>query len=73
MDYGKVFKKIREDKGMSRPELSKELKVTKSALWKIENRQSVPKQATIESLSKLTGVPVARIIIESIEPEDFVV
>jgi transcriptional regulator with XRE-family HTH domain len=73
MNYGIVFKQVREATGMSRPELAKKLGMTKSALWKIENRQSIPKQTTIDALSKLTGVPVARIVIESIEPEDFFV
>ena len=71
MDYGKVFKNLREERGMSRAELSSLLGVTKSALWKIENGQSVPKQSTIVALSGIALSPVARIVIEALEPSDY--
>ena len=71
MDYGKVFKNLREERGMSRAELSSLLGVTKSALWKIENGQSVPKQSTIVALSGIALIPVARIVIEALEPSDY--
>lgn len=71
MNYGKVFKQIREEMCLSRQELAKQLGITKSALWKIENGISTPKPTTITALSVVSKVPVARIQIGSIEPNDY--
>ena len=71
MNYGKVFKEIREEMNLSRQELATKLGITKSALWKIENGISTPKPSTIVALSSVSGMPVARIQIGSIEPKDF--
>lgn len=71
MTYAKVFKEIREEMNLSRQELAKQLGITKSALWKIENGLSTPKPTTIYALSVVSNIPMARIQIGSIEPEDF--
>lgn len=73
MNIGKVMKDIREERGISRPAMAKDLGVTASALWKIENGKVVPKYGTIEKFSKSLNVPIARIYIESLDAADFFV
>lgn len=71
MNIGRVFKQARERQGLPLKIMSSRLGLTPSALWKIENGSSWPKQKTIQAFSMVTRMPVARIYIESIEPTDY--
>lgn len=71
MNIGKVFKQTRQKEGVTLKIMSSRLGLTPSALWKIENGSSWPKQRTIQAFSMETRMPVARIYIESIEPTDY--
>lgn len=73
MDIGKAMAKIRQECEISRPDMAKLLKVTPSALWKIENGRSVPKAKTIDRFCEQLHIPLARLYIESLQPEDFII
>lgn len=71
MNIGKAMKNIREERGISRPAMARELGITASALWKIENGKTAPKQGTIDKFSKTLNVSIAWLYIESLEAVDF--
>ena len=71
MNYGKAFRQIREEQGLSRSEVSKKIGCTPSALCKIENGQVLPKKATIAAFCLATKTPVARLCTLSFEAHDF--
>lgn len=71
MNYGKVFKQIREASQTSRPQMARELGITPSALWKIEHCRAAPKRETISRFCNLAGISVAYFYISSLEKEDF--
>lgn len=73
MDIGKAMAKIRQEYEIGRPEMAKLLKITASALWKIENGKSVPKGKTIDRFCDTLRIPLARLYIESLQPEDFII
>lgn len=73
MDIGKTMAKIRQEVGISRPDMAKMIHVTTSALWKIENGKTVPGKVTIERFCRQLFIPLARIYIESLEPEDYII
>lgn len=65
--------KIRQEVEISRPDMARLLKITPSALWKVENGKSVPKWKTIERFCEQLHIPLARLYIESLQPEDFII
>lgn len=65
--------KIRQECEISRPDMAKLLKITASALWKIENGKSIPKGRTIDQFCDTLRIPLARLYIESLQPEDFII
>ena len=65
--------KIRQECEIGRPEMAKLLKITPSALWKIETGHSVPKGKTIDRFCDTLRIPLARLYIESLQPEDFII
>lgn len=71
MNLGKVFKKFREEKGITQRSLAQALGITPTALYKIESGRNCPKQKTIESFQMISGYPTARIYIEALGPEDY--
>lgn len=71
MNIGKVFKQARQGRELPLKIMSSRLGLTPSALWKIEVGQSWPKPKTIDAFSRETGIPIARIYIESLEPTDY--
>lgn len=71
MNIGQVFLKARQKEKVSLKAMSSKLGLTPSALWKIEAGQSWPKPKTIDAFSRETGIPIARIYIESLEPSDY--
>lgn len=71
MNIGKVFKTERERLGISRPEMAKRLKMTASALWKIEAGKTVPKHATIENFCRNACVSLAYVYMSAMERNDF--
>lgn len=73
MEIGKAMAKIRQECEIGRPEMAKLLKITPSALWKIENGRSLPKEKTISRFCDALRIPLARLYIESLQPEDFIV
>lgn len=72
MDYGKVFKEIREANKTSRPKMAKDLGITASALWKIEHGKAAPRKETISRFCRLAGIPIGYFYISSLEREDFI-
>lgn len=73
MEIGNAMARIRQEIGISRPDMAKKLKVTPSALWKIENGKTVPKGKTVDRFCELLHIPLARLYIESLQPEDFII
>jgi transcriptional regulator with XRE-family HTH domain len=71
MNIGQVFLKARQKDKVTLKAMSSKLGLTPSALWKIEVGQSWPKPKTIDAFSRETGIPIARIYIESLEPSDY--
>ncbi len=71
MNYGKAFKEIREEAGLTRKDLSEKLACTPNSIWKIENGRVRPKEATITSLCFVTKTPLARFYLLTLEPRDF--
>ncbi len=71
MNIGQVFLKARQKEKVTLKAMSSKLGLTPSALWKIEVGQSWPKPKTIDAFSRETGIPIARIYIESLEPSDY--
>lgn len=72
MDYGKVFKEIRQASNTSRPQMARDLGITASALWKIEHGKASPKKETVSRFCRLTGITLAYFYISSLEREDFI-
>lgn len=73
MDIGKAMARIRKEVEISRPDMAQMIRITPSALWKIENGKSVPSKETIERFCRQLYIPLARIYIESLEPEDYII
>lgn len=65
--------KIRKEVEIGRPDMAKMLGITTSALCKIENGRHVPKRETVEKFCRQLYIPLARIYIESFEPEDYII
>ena len=71
MNLGKVFKKFREEKGITQRSLAQALNITPTALYKIESGKNWPKQKTIEAFQMVSGYKTARLYVESFEPQDY--
>lgn len=71
MNYGKAFKEIRDEQGLSRTEVAKLLGCTPSALSKIERGKTHPKPQTIEAFCLFMRIPIARFYFEAFTREDF--
>jgi transcriptional regulator with XRE-family HTH domain len=71
MNIGKAMKIIREENGLSRPELAKKLGCTPTSIWKIENNRVVPKKSTVEFFCFMTKTPLARLYSLAFEARDF--
>lgn len=62
---------IREENGLTRPQMADRLSVTPGALWKIENGKTIPNPATIQCFCIATRTPLARLYTLAFEPVDF--
>lgn len=71
MNLGKVFKKFREEKGITQRSLAQALNITPTALYKIESGKNWPKQKTIEAFQMVSGYKTARLYVESFESQDY--
>lgn len=71
MNFGKAFRKIREEQNRSRGEVARLINCTPSALSRIENSRTVPKWKTIETFCAMCRVPIARFYAEAFEPGDY--
>ncbi len=71
MNIGKVFKKFREEKGITQRSLAQAINITPTALYKIESGKNWPKQKTIEAFQMVSGYKTARLYVESFEPQDY--
>lgn len=71
MNLGKAFKKIREERGLSRAQVAGAIGVTSSALWKIEAGKTSPKEMTIRKFCAHTHVPIAYFYNWAMTIEDF--
>ena len=67
MNYGKAFKTIREEQGLSRAEVAKQIGCTPSALSRIV----IPKQSTIETFCTMMRVPIAAFYYRAFTTDDF--
>lgn len=64
---------IRQELKISRPDMARMLDITPSALWKIENGKTLPKGKTIDRFCGQLHIPLARLYIESLQPNDFII
>lgn len=71
MNFGKAFRELREEKGLSRAEVAKQIGCTPSALSKIENGRTVPKEITIRKFCAFIHVPVAFFYNRAFTIEDY--
>lgn len=71
MNIGNAIKKIREESGLSRREMSAKIGCTQTALWKIETGKVYPKNSTVDLFCFVTKTPLARLYSMSFEPRDF--
>jgi transcriptional regulator with XRE-family HTH domain len=71
MNFGKAFKELREEKGLSRKEVAKQIGCTQSSLSKIERNKVQPKPATIDAFCVICVTPVARFYNLAFEADDF--
>lgn len=71
MNIGKAMKEMRELGQISRSQMAKDLGITESALWKIENGKTVPKGSTISRFCAKMIIPLAYLYHNSFEAEDF--
>ena len=71
MNYGKAFKEIREERGFSRPAVASKIGCTPSALSKIENGRTTPKEKTISRFCAVAQVPVAYFYQKALSMEDY--
>ena len=71
MNYGKAFRELREENGFSRADVAKQIGCTPSALSKIENGKTVPKEKTIAKFCLMTRTPMARFYTLALEKDDF--
>jgi len=65
--------KIRQEVELGRPDMARMLNITPSALWKIEMGKVVPKGKTVDRFCEQLHIPLARLYIESLQPEDFII
>lgn len=71
MNYGKAFRELREEKGLSRAEIANRIGCTPSALSKIESGKVRPKEKTIEKFCVMTSTQIARFYTLALTREDF--
>lgn len=71
MNFGKVFKEVREKMDLSQRAMAKKIDLTPSALWKIESGKSQPKQETIKKLCDVGDIPMAYFYKMATELDDF--
>ena len=71
MNYGKAFREIREEKGLSRSDVARRIGCTTSSLSKIENGKVTPKEKTIARFCLITYTPMARFYTLAFDMTDF--
>lgn len=71
MNLGKAFKTIREELGLTRPQVAGAIGLTSSALWKIEAGKTNPKEGTVAKFCYRYKVPLARLYTLAFEKKDF--
>lgn len=71
MNFGRVFRKAREERAESQRSFASKLGLTPTSLWKIEYGRVKPNQNTIKRFHEATGIPIAKIYIDAIELQDF--
>lgn len=71
MNYGKAFKELREEKGLSRTDVAKQIGCTPSALSKIERNKVQPKPITIDAFCVICETPIARFYNLAFDADDF--
>lgn len=72
MNYGRAFKSIRDEVGISRASLAKQIGCTPSALSKIENGKTIPKRITIHKFCAITHAPMAYFYNKTMDLEDYI-
>ena len=72
MKYGKAFRELREECHVSRSKVAELLGCTPSALSKIENGRTVPKQTTIHKFCATLHVPIAYFYAKTMDLEDYI-
>lgn len=72
MKFGKAFKQIREEQGLSRSAVAAEIRCTPSALSKIENGKTMPKWSTINKFCAFAHIPPAYFFQKATDLEDYI-
>ena len=71
MDIGNAMMEIREQAGISRPEMAAKLGITRQAMWKIETGRCWPKQKVIEKFCEISRTPLGYLYVKAITIEDY--
>lgn len=71
MNYGKAFKELREEKGLSRAKVAKQIGCTPSALSKIESGKVTPKEKTIAKFCTIANIPMAYFLNRALTSMDY--
>ena len=72
MNIGKAMQTIREELGLSRPEMAERLGCSKTAVWKIENGKVWPKWKTIHKFIAEAHIPVSYFFSKAMDLEDYI-
>lgn len=70
MNIGHAIEKIRNEKRVTRKDLSEKAGVSVTALYNIENGLSWPSQETINKLCEALCCPMSYLLLFSVEEED---
>lgn len=69
MEFGRLVKKIREERGLTLEQLGKSIGLSKATMSKIENGIRTPDIPLIEKLAPALGVPYSRLFFYENETE----
>lgn len=71
MDIGKAIKMLRQERNMTQVQLAERCLMNNNSLSDLETGKTFPPKSTIERICKAIGIPVAYVLMASIEECDF--
>lgn len=71
MDIGQAIKALRTERGWTQGQLAERCEMSTNAVCSIETGKAYPPKGTIERFCRALGVPVASVVLASIEDADF--